>query len=218
MTNETLKLPLFSLPLVACPTEVVPLHIFEPRYRELMSWCLQEQDAGRSGEFVIAFAQDGEPAPVATVVRLTRVIKQYEDGRLDVVTLGRRRCLIKRVLTEHAYPTVEVEPWEDEQADWSEPLATEAFKLHSRLIHMVSGQAPDTTLYAGRAVLSFYMAPTSGLRLQERQALLKMTDENERLRYMIDHLRGLVERMAEVQALLQMVQEGLEIQRLAGAK
>lgn len=218
--NEPNSLPLFPLPLVACPTEVVPLHIFEPRYRDLMAWCRAEQAEGRSGDFVITLGDGGTPSDVGTVMRLTRVLKEYPDGRLDVLTQGRRRCRLVRVRNEYTYQTAEVAPFEDLHADWEEALANQAFQLHSRLLKVVSGEEPPPESYAGRTLLSFFLVPTAGLGMAERQKVMAMVDENERLRYLIRHLRVLLERIVSVQTALLSIQQGIDVQkatRLGGA-
>lgn len=211
--NEPNSLPLFPLPLVACPTEVVPLHIFEPRYRDLMAWCRAEQAEGRSGEFVITLGVGGQPSDVGTVMRLTRILKEYPDGRLDVLTQGRRRCRLGRLRNEHAYQTAEVEAYEDVYADWEESLANQAFQVHSRLLKVVSGEEPPPESYAGRTMLSFFLLPTSGLGMAERQKVMVMVDENERLSFIIRHLRVLLERIVSVQTALLSIQQGIDIQK-----
>lgn len=219
MTSEIQNLPLFTLPLVALPGEVIPLHIFEPRYRQLMAWCLAGQEAGRPGEFVISVSQgEDRPAPVGTVVRLIRVLHRHEDGRLDVLVVGRRRIRINRVRSDQAYYTVDVAPWEDTRPDWEETLATEAYQLHSRLMQAVSGQEPEAASYAGHTSLAFYLAGTFGLRVAERQSLLLMQDEDARLRFLVDHGQRLLEQAAWVQAAWQSIQQGLEAQALLARK
>lgn len=218
MTNETRLLPLFTLPLVACPYEVIPLHIFEPRYRELMSVLLAEQEAGRPGEFVIALSRGGDhPASIATVVRLSQVIKRHEDGQLDVLVLGRRRCRIKQIHTTKAYLTVDVERWEDARADWEEALATEAFRLHQRLILTVSGQDPNPTWYAGRSNPSFFLAANAGLSMAVRQVVLEMQDENQRLRHLIQQMQLLLKQLVSVQAACQSITQSLHLQQMIGS-
>lgn len=219
MTNEVQNLPLFTLPLVALPGEVIALHIFEPRYRELMAWCLAGQQAGRPGEFVISLSQGGDrPASVGTVVRLIRILQRYDDGRLDVLVAGRRRVRINRMRSDQAYFTVDVVPWEDTRPDWEEALATEAYQLHSRLIQAVSGQEPEAASYAGHTSLAFYLAATFGLRVEERQSLLMMKEEDARLRFLVEHGQRLLAQSAWVQAAWQSIQQGLEAQALMGRK
>ena len=209
--NEPQSLPLFPLPLVVCPSAVIPLHIFEPRYRDLMAWCRSEQGEGRSGSFVIALGHGEKLSEVATVVRLARVLKEYPDGQLDVAVQGLFRCRIAQVRTEHRYQTADCTRFDDRHADWDEALATQAYVLHNQLLKLGTGEVLDPSAYAGRTALSFFMAPTSGLGMAERQQLIEMTDETGRLRFMVRHLQDLIDQITHVHASLASIQGGVGV-------
>ena len=83
MTNAKTKLPLFPLGLAILPGEELPLHIFEPRYKELIGDCKAENIS-----FGIPFIEGNSISTFGTNVRLDRVIKYYDNGEIDIVVEG----------------------------------------------------------------------------------------------------------------------------------
>src|SRR5947209_10083568 len=79
------EFPLFPLGLVALPSEYVPLHIFEQRYRVMINDCLE-----RECEFGIVWMSDDELKPVGCACRIERVLERMPDGRLNILTRGTR--------------------------------------------------------------------------------------------------------------------------------
>jgi len=209
-------LPLFLLPVSACPMELVPLHIFEPRYKAMIADCLSAQETGGGGEFVIALASASGMASIGAIMKLVKVMKRYDDGRLDILTQGRRRCLICETPSECLYRMAEVSPYEDERGDWSEALANEAFNLHRALLQLMTGTQPEASMYAGVAHLSFLLAATIGLEHQAKQSLLELRSENERLRRMIEHMTVLMTQVEQVQLAARSIQGCWELQRMYG--
>lgn len=211
--SQSPYMPMFPLPVVAFPGEIVPLHIFEPRYREMIRWCRGEERPG-SRPFAIFFDPGRETSEVGTVVRLEKVIKEYDDGRLDIATLGVERCRCVERMQEYSYDTARIEPYRDGPADWDERLATEAFKLHREIIEAVTGAEPDERSYAGRVSLSFHIAPTAGLSSAERQRLLEMRGEDERLGWLVRHMKALRARIDAVQRIALAIRNGWAMQEL----
>lgn len=112
-----MRLPMFPLGNVVLPGEMVPLHVFEPRYRRLVIDCLVEQQ-GRP-EFGIALIERGsevgggdDRTSVATAVRIAR-IDPLDDGRFALVTIGARRLSVLEWLPDDPYPIADVEDWPD---------------------------------------------------------------------------------------------------------
>ncbi|HMP73136.1 MAG TPA: LON peptidase substrate-binding domain-containing protein [Kiritimatiellia bacterium] len=204
--------PLFPLPIAACPGEVIPLHIFEPRYRDLLAWCKEEQARQRSGEFAILFKCRGPMATVGCTVRLSAVLRTEEDGRSDILVTGVRRCRVKQVLELHHYESAEVEYVEDDAGDWDERLATEVYQLHRRLVLGITGKEPDDRLYEGKHLLSFVILPSSGMTAVEKQELLEMRSENGRLRAIRQHITELLSAVEYVQMTGRSIQAWCDLQ------
>lgn len=210
-------LPLFALPMVACPHELVPLHIFEPRYRALLAHCRKMQADGKPGEFVVAHSGGSELKRVGCVVRLVKVLKEYEDGRMDIVAAGVRRVVLGAVTPEPPFPVVTAQAYTDERTDWDEQLATEAFNLHRGLIQVITGQKPKDKLYAGIPDLSFLIASSVSLDVGRKQELIESRSEDDRLRYVINAMSGLLRQVEYVQNAARAIQGYWELQKVFGA-
>ena len=174
-------LPLFPLELVAFPGAPIPLHIFEPRYREMVG----EAEAAGS-EFGIVLARDGGIVRTGCTVIVESVLQRYSDGRFDVLTRGRRRFEIRAVDEEKEYLRAEVDYFSDSPAEPAPAqLRTEALAVWQRLQHETgnsfSGETPDPD----DASLSFRLAPAlSDLDIQN--TLLMSRSETERLRHILE--------------------------------
>lgn len=167
-------LGLFPLRLVVFPGERLPLHIFEPRYRELVGACIDDDD-----EFGILLADEDGLRRIGTRVAVVEVIDRFEDGRLNIVLEGRSRFSLVALTSGRAFQTAEVDPVEDE-------LDAADATLRERALHLLSALADA----AGVAVelpdpdspqLSFAIAARVELELEDEQALLELQSERERL-------------------------------------
>ncbi len=215
--NGTLRAPIFPLNLAVCPGESVPLHIFEPRYKAMIARCRAEMEQGQAGEFVIVLSEEEAWRPVGCAMRIAKVLKEYDDGRLDLIAVGHRRVRVERTESDAPYPVGTVAPFEDAQGDWDERIANDVFLQHRRLIALVTGKEPPVSEYAGLTSLSFHVMPTAGLGLAKKQALLELPSENERLRALSDHLRETVEGLLRSHEVLNTIRSALHARDLARA-
>jgi Lon protease-like protein len=124
------ELGLFPLPLVLVPTERIPLHIFEPRYKELIGECLETD-----GEFGFVLATgDGAVHEIGTRARVVQVLAELENGELDVVIEGGERFRLLELTSGRSFATARVEPVEDVDDDPADPAETaRAVALFHRL-------------------------------------------------------------------------------------
>src|SRR3954451_9284546 len=102
------EIGLFPLGIVLLPTERVPLHIFEPRYKELIGECLEDDS-----EFGLVYADEDGVREIATRARVTEVCDRLDDGRLNVLIEGGDRFRVERLTRDRTFLTAEVEPVED---------------------------------------------------------------------------------------------------------
>src|SRR5881392_1450360 len=93
------RFPLFPLGMVALPTELVPLHIFEERYKTMIEACLADDQ-----EFGIVWLSDDGLRPIGCACQITEVLERTEDGRLNILTRGTRPFRIVERQGEHPYP------------------------------------------------------------------------------------------------------------------
>jgi Lon protease-like protein len=177
------EIGLFPLGIVLLPTELVPLHIFEPRYRELIDECLEEER-----EFGLVLADDDGLREVGTRAAVTEVLERFDDGRLNVVVEGRERFRIAELTAGRSFQTAEIEPVEDED---DPPVADDvdrSLALFQRLIDLTGTEieAPDpTTPQLSYAVAArFEFVPTL------KQELLQEVSERRRLRRLCELLEG----------------------------
>lgn len=174
-------IPLFPLAVVVFPDQTLPLHIFEPRYRELIADCRAAEAAGGLLPFGISFGHDVTvEREVGCTVVVEKVLTEYEDGQLDIITTGRERYRLVEVFEEKSYLTAAVEFFADE-AEAADTLllgrVREKYEQLSSLIEAESGMR----LEHPTPEHSFQLALSAGLPPEVRQELLETRSENLRL-------------------------------------
>jgi Lon protease-like protein len=198
----TARLPLFPLGTVLFPGLVLPLHIFEPRYRTLVR-DLMNLPADQSREFGVVAIKGGWEVPANGPGGLTaggsltlyevgctaeiRQVTEHPDGRFDLVTVGRRRFRTKNLVDDPApYLMGEVEMLGEPTGDelLAERLSTVVLDLFQRYITLMRQQTPDVgeQLPDRPSVLSYLVAASAALSLEDRQRLLAAEDTVRRLR------------------------------------
>src|ERR1700733_9153157 len=187
-------LPLFPLQVVLFPGGELPLHIFEDRYRELIREVLQDRV-----EFGVVLASEKGIVGTGCTATIDTVLKEYPDGRMDILTRGRRRFEILMLNEERSFLRGSVDFFDDdEKADPAAPdLQARAIAGYNQLQALSSSQPLDTE-GAGDPRLSFRLAqplPDLGFR----QTLLGLRSEAERLRQLADFFPGYVVRQRRIQ-------------------
>jgi Lon protease-like protein len=182
-------LPLFALDLVLLPGIPLPLHIFEPRYREMIADCLDRKET-----FGVVRAREEGVENIGCTAEILTVTKRYDDGRLDIVTQGRERFEVMLLNEERSYLQAEVTLLEDlpEQATPAE--LAEALQLHSEILTL-AGAVPETASALPGTLVSFHLAGSLPLDLDFKQQLLSMKSEPERLRTLISYLENLLPKL-----------------------
>jgi Lon protease-like protein len=173
--QSSLLLPLFPLQVVLLPGAILPLHIFEERYKEMIGEAIRDQS-----EFGVMLATPDGIAHVGCAAKVERVLKQYPDGRLDIITRGMRRFELLLVNEERSFLRGSVEFFDDDLAVADAELLAEAVSGHHeyRLLSSDEPYAPPNT---AAPLLSFTLAdPVSDLSV--RQELLGLRTEPERLK------------------------------------
>jgi Lon protease-like protein len=180
--------PLFPLGLVALPTESVPLHIFEERYKTMIGLCIAEDR-----EFGIVWLADDGLREVGCACRVEQVLEQLEDGRLNILARGTRALRVIERQSDLAYPAGRVELLEDREEPLDEELAAETRSVYADLVK----NATDKTLEpADLAELGAYaMAATIDFGLEAKQGLLELRSENARLGLALRLFRAALKRL-----------------------
>jgi Lon protease-like protein len=180
--------PLFPLGLVALPHELVPLHIFEERYKTMIGECLE-----REAEFGIVWAADEGLRPVGCAMEITEVLERMDDGRLNILTRGTRPFRIIDQRHDLPYPAGTVEFLSDKE-EAADPRTAQA--AHEAYNHLVE-QATDKTVEQEEldAMTAYQMAATVDFGLEAKQGLLDLRSENARLRLVARLFRAATKRL-----------------------
>lgn len=181
--NDVVKIPMFPLSIFPLPGEMIPLHIFEPRYRQLL-----EDAESKDIAFGIYFNHVSNTEKLGSLVKLESVIKRYETGEADIIV----KCVdllslskMFRTFRDKLYPGGEVELW---QVDVSQPMGESLRKYFSEYLSLIRLNHPDksTSLYDAANELN--------LGFEERLKLVLMEEERKesflvsRLKYHIQLL------------------------------
>ena len=177
-------LPLFPLEIVLFPGAPLPLHIFEPRYKEMIGECMAQDRP-----FGMVRAKESSLSAVGCSANIITVIKKYDDGRLDIAAEGERRFEIRTLNQERSFLQAEVEYFEDEPSTVGKSAENAAIELHEKLFAIL-GQAVEIERDA--ASLSFHLAHALPVDLDFKQALLEMKSEAERLETLTEYYRATI--------------------------
>jgi Lon protease-like protein len=195
-------LPLFPLEIVLLPEEPLPLHIFEDRYKTMIGECLQAKAAGKGPqEFGVVLLKGQGVSVVGCTARIINLTRQYEDGRMDILTVGKRRFEVLLTNEEKPYLRGAVDYFEDEgpdaPSDEAAELAIERFRVAMRKLR----HAAEMPVHLPRPYryLSFRLAAALPLDLQFKQQLLTLRNEPERLTLVQRAIEILVNQLDQVQ-------------------
>ncbi len=185
-------LPLFPLQVVLLPGSQLPLHIFEDRYKEMIGEVLRDKL-----EFGVVLANEKGIVNTGCTATVDRLLREYPDGRLDILTRGRRRFEILLLNEERSFLRGAVEFFDDDEPDQAEPAGPDLLRnVIAGFTELQSLDSNDPNM--GDPRLSFRLAqevPDLGFR----QTLLTMRSEAERMRRIADFLPGFLERRKKVQ-------------------
>ena len=180
---------IFPLDVVLLPGAVLPLHIFEPRYKEMIGECLEQHRP-----FGIVRAKEGGVAEVGCTAEILTVTKKYDDGRMDIVTQGQDRFEVVHVNQERSFLQAEVFYLDDDPGESSRDEIEKAMGLHAEIMKLAGAQ-PEDAAEIEKQQLSFHLAASLPLDLDLKQALLGMKSEPERLRAVISFFEALLPNM-----------------------
>ena len=175
-------LGLFPLPIVLVPTERIPLHIFEPRYRELVHECLDTE-----GEFGLVLATgDGAVHEIGTRARVAGVLEELEDGRMNIVVEGRDRFRLLELTKGRSFQTGVVEPVEDEDVPVPPETISRALEVFRELAEAAQSDVdiPD----ADSPTLVWELAARVDFGVGPKQELLASTSPRTRMSRLVELL------------------------------
>jgi ATP-dependent Lon protease len=179
------EIGLFPLELVLLPTERVPLHIFEERYKELIGECL-----ALDRTFGLVFADERGLREIGTMAAVDQVLERFDDGRLNILVEGRERFRLVELTRGRAFHTGEVEPMGDEDDPPDEADVERALEQFALLKELTSSEVEDPDLESG--LLSFQLAARVDFGAEVKQQLLEQRSEARRMHVLAELLENAV--------------------------
>src|SRR5918998_752432 len=173
--------PLFPLGIVLLPTEIVPLHIFEERYKLMIGECVEHET-----EFGIVWLSDDGLKEIGCSARVAKVLERFDDGRMNVLVEGTTPFRLLRRIEDLPYPAGDVQPLGDDpqEPDDADAIAS-ARKRYADLVAEVTEERPEPGALA--KLDAYGMAATLDVALEAKQMLLELRSERARL----EQLEGL---------------------------
>lgn len=181
-------LPLFPLDLVLLPGVAQPLHIFEPRYKQMIGECVAEKKV-----FGMVRAKESEIAEVGCTADIVAVAKKYPDGRMDILTEGRRCFQVVEVNQELSFLRAEVMFLEDEPGRATADEIAHALKLHADILALTGDEDPQFDSQDDQ--LSFLLAGGLPLDLDFKQTLLTTRTEAKRIQAVSAYLEAILPKL-----------------------
>ena len=178
-------LPLFPLDVVLIPGTPLPLHIFEPRYKEMIAECLAD-----TSPFGVIRALEEGIAEIGCTAEIVTVTKHYSDGRMDLVAEGRNRFEVLELNRDRSFLRGEILLVPDEPEAPSDEDKARAIQAHRDILSL-AGAVQDLSA-ADLSVLSFYLAGSLPIDLDFKQKLLAMRSESLRIQAVAAYLESIL--------------------------
>ena len=180
--------PLFPLQLVVLPSEIVPLHIFEDRFKTMIEECLANES-----EFGVVWMADDGLHDVGCACRIDRVIERFDDGRINLLASGTRPLRIVERQRDLAYPAGVVEFLTDDPGAPPQELIDAAQSAYAELVHAATDRTP--TAEELNSMDAYAMAATVDFGLEAKQGLLGLRSEDARLKLVARLFRAALKRL-----------------------
>ena len=178
------RIALFPLNVVLLPGAPLPLHIFEPRYRQMVKDCLEEQT-----EFGMLLAMPKGVARVGCTAEIVEVAKRYPDGRLDIVTVGRAPFRVVELFPENPLLEGQVDYLEDREIRSNACVAQELVQLYEACHTLIFEDYPKDLEGAAPEAFSYVVAHTLPMDLLWKQQILELRSEADRQERLVAYLR-----------------------------
>ena len=195
-------IPIFPLKMVLFPGEVIPLHIFENRYREMISYCRKNDEP-----FGIA-AKIQKIHRTVCLAEIVEIGKEYPDGKLDILCRGKSRCFVHEFDESKPYMMGLVEEFDDFPESLKEPLVElkrEVLELYEEMIQIARKELDIPESQPNKPIVSFDFAHQVGFSLEQKQSLLAERSERDRLQIIRDHLQEIMPRIKAYESMKEKV-------------
>jgi len=178
------RIPLFPLNVVLLPGADLPLHIFEPRYLEMVSHCLKEKS-----EFGVLLAVPKGVTRVGCTAEIIEVVKRHDDKTMDILTVGREPFRVIEFFDENPLAEGIVVYLEDRESPPNPSMRSELVGLYETCHTLIFEDYPKNTESNQSAQISFIIAGTLPMDLLWKQQVLELRSEAERQERLVGYLR-----------------------------
>jgi Lon protease-like protein len=185
-SSAVAEIGLFPLELVLLPSERVPLHIFEDRYRELIGECLEHES-----EFGLILETDDGIREIGTRTAVLEVIHTFDDGRMNVLVEGQTRFRVLRLTEGRSFRTAEVEALEDDGERATQAEVEKVLAVFRRLVTVAEAEEIEEPK-ASSPALSYELASRVDFGHELKQELLELRSERRRLHRLAELLERAV--------------------------
>jgi len=180
---DSARIPIFPLELVLFPGQALPLHIFEPRYRQMTRECLDRQSP-----FGIVLMREGGLARTGCSALIVKILKEYEDGRSDILIAGQNPFQIIRTHSEKPYVEGDVTYLEEDFTEVDSAVAARLEQLCNQCHHLLYGEDAPPFETEGGISLAYHVASELPVDVTIRQGLLETRSETVRQKQLVGHL------------------------------
>ncbi len=199
---------LFPVGTVLVPGELLPLHIFEERYKDLIGQCLE-----RDAPFVLLYADDdGGARDVGCTARVVDVVERFDDGRMNILVRGEEVVTVLDLTAGRSYLTGHVAPAPEDLDPGGEAPATR--ELFRRAV--TASGAPESMADEADDPLSYAIAARVEMPAAAKQRILELRSERERLAALADVLSQALRGLEEVEEIRRRASGNGEVERRPG--
>ncbi len=177
------RISLFPLEVVLFPGMPLPLHIFEPRYKQMVSHCLQIR-----AEFGVNLAKPEGFATVGCTAEIVKVVKKYADGRMDILTAGQTPYRVLEVFEDQPYLQADVEYIEEDLEPPATKIPERLVTLYEQCHKLIFGRPPQLPDPGSGVPVTFQIASALPLDLDYKQELLETRMEIERQNSLLERM------------------------------
>jgi Lon protease-like protein len=178
------RIPLFPLNVVLLPGAELPLHIFEPRYREMVKNCLEEKS-----EFGMLLSLPKGLARVGCTAEILNVAKRYPDGRMDILTVGRASFRVVELFQQNPLLEGQVDYLEDREIAVPPRIQRELVELFEACHTLIFDDYPKNLEAGAPENLSYLVAAALPMDLLWKQQILELRSEADRQERLVAYLR-----------------------------
>jgi len=179
------RIPLFPLNVVLLPGADLPLHIFEPRYLEMVEGCLKEKS-----EFGVLLALPKGVARVGCTAEIIEVVNRHSDRTLDILTVGREPFRVVEFFEENPLAEGQIDYLEDRDTPANHAIRRELIELYETCHTLVFEDYPKNISGEQSSQLSFLVAGTLPMDLLWKQQILELRSELDRQERLVGYLRA----------------------------